>query len=960
MSLPAWRVLAALVFTSGASSLIYQVLWVRALSRHFGATTPAVATVLVAFMTGLAFGSAFFGRQADRSAHPLRLYSLLEAGIGVSGLLTTALLLRGDTLLNPLVRLATGPWETPLRAAAMILLLGLPTALMGATLPVLVRALSRAGAEGRTIGALYAINTAGAVAGALLPDLLLIPRIGLTATGGVAAAGNLLVALVARRMLLPTGMGEPVPAALTTSVGMPPVRTLLLAVSSGATGLAFEVLWTRVIDFWTPHRVASFSIVLATYLCAWAAGTWATRRRADASPNPLAWAGALLALAGALALIPIVFATDWRTHTDALASAPWNLKTAAQSALLAHAALTALFLEGPTCFALGAAFPFLARAAVGGRAPGAQLGGLLAANTLAGAVGSVVAGFLLLPHLGLQGGLVAVSVTAGACGLLAACTGGVDAPSGGSNSAGSRAAVWVAASSVVVVLATAVFLPADSLRRVNLMVPSDELIEVREGPTTTVAAVTRRQWGQESFDELVFPRISMSSTRFSARRYMGMLSHLGLFFAREPRNALLICYGVGNSARSLLSHPDLERLDIADISPEVLALAPRFAHGNGANPLDDPRVRVHVDDGRHHLAVSDERWSVITSEPPPPANPGVANLYSREYYALARQHLAPGGVLTQWLPVFQLDEEQTGAIIAAFVAEFPHTALFYGFSYQWVLVGSDEPLTIDLARWARMASDPSIAADLDVIGVDGMADLVGAHLQGDSGLRAAAAPWPALTDDRPSIEYPWEPLGYDPELPAGLLGDPYAVSSMFSGPVNADLLAAVRPGVERMHRLLPLLPSAARLPAEAHDLLIGSGLRSAARGAPLPRALLALIGLPDELTLPAGAARAAGSQDPEAILTEARLAYYQNDWADALRLLDALPPDVLDTEPRWLIRAGAARALHRDAEAVLNFRHVASLTTVPLVRERAVQLAEAVGDPWPIEEGPLADPKPEP
>jgi hypothetical protein len=191
-----------------------------------------------------------------------------------------------------------------------------------------------------------------------------------------------------------------------------------------------------------------------------------------------------------------------------------------------------------------------------------------------------------------------------------------------------------------------------------------------------------------------------------------------------------------------------------DISSEVLAVSPLFAEVTGSDPLLDPRVHVTIDDGRRVLLVDDTKYDVITAEPPPPHNAGVTNLYSREFYEIARRRLEPGGVLAQWLPVFQLSDEDTGALIAAFTDSFAYSALAYGHAQQWILLGSDHPLVVDPARWDAVTSEPTVRADLGAIGVGSVEDLFATHMASGEELRAVASAYAALTDDRPTVQYP--------------------------------------------------------------------------------------------------------------------------------------------------------------------------------------------------------------
>jgi len=911
--------LFTLVFVSGAASLMFEILWIRGLGLQFGTTAPAISTVLAAFMAGLALGNLLIGPRADRHVAPLRLYRGIELGIGLSGLAVSLLLLRGDVILAHAASLLahTGGLKTALRFLLFSGLMLLPATLMGGTLPALARALVRGGVEGRTMGILYSLNTAGAVAGALLPDLLFIPAIGLTATAFVAAAGNLSVAGL-------VGLVRVAPPAAPQQVADPtplPRLPLVLFAVSGFCAMGYQVLWSRVHHHWSMGQVSSFAVLLATFLVFLALGSWLATPLADRARRPLVVAAALLAVTGPVAFAPILLADRWAEAFNKLLPSIRGVHRAAPGDALALALANSVFLEAGACLLMGAAFPFLAAAAVGEKDAGRATGWLYAANTLSGVLGSVLAGFVLLPMLGVQTSLILLTSISLVVGL--------------------GALVWLKPASRALLFGMAVMalgfvtltarLPEDHLRAAyfaSFHGADTQIVELKEGTTTTAAVARRQRFGQPAHLQLLTPGVTMSDTQVGAQRYMGLMGHLPLLYSAQGTEALLICFGVGNTARSLLSHPGLERLDVVDIATEVLAMSGRFAEVHGGDPLADPRVEVLVEDGRQHLLTSDRRYDVITAEPPPPTDAGVVNLYTREFYEAARGSLKEGGVLAQWLPLFQLAEEESAAIVAAFVAEFPHTALHYGYRYQWVLLGSDQPLEVDNPKWAARLQHASVTADLVQIGALGFGTLVGTKIQDDAGLRLVAQQAPALTDDRPSLQYPRVGLAGTVEVPPGLLGDHEPL-------LDALPFLTVRPFELRELRLARVIgPALAQRPSDPH--------------------LQSLLRVGRDWFVPAQEHLAAGGTDPEAAFILARLAFHQGYWLEALAALDAIDPIAVGAAEHGLLRGGALRALGRAEDAAAAFEAAAQASESEEFRDELGGLALAASAPWSPATGPLA------
>lgn len=935
--------LFCLFFLSGASGLMLEIVWIRAVGTQFGTTAPAVATVLAAFMGGLALGSLLLGPRADRHAAPLKLYAKLELGIAVSGLVVSMLLLHGDAALLLAVRAiaGAGPLATAVRFLVMFGLLLIPTTLMGGTLPVLSRSLVRSGRRGSVVGTLYTLNTAGAVAGTLLPDLLVIPNLGVTSTALIAVTGNLVVALLVNRTGIDNLGAPPVQPAASPPV---PKLPLVLYAASGFCAMGYQVIWCRVLQHWTWGLIVSFSALLAVFLVFLALGSGLTSRLVDRVSRPVLWAAALVTATGAAALAPIALG-DGPTFLAAWTDAPQQILRPSIWQAFPRAVLLSLYLEAPACLLMGATLPFLAAAVVVEGNTGRATGWLYASNTVAGVVGSIAAGFVLLPALGAQSGLVLLTLVAAVAG------------------AGSLFAIrpfpWLSGAGILAlgaaVLLMGLTMAPERLRDSYFRDPTYRIEGIAEGATTTAAAATKMVDGEPVFMTLLTPGVVMSGTEASAQRYMGLMGHLPMFYSKEGSEALLICYGLGVTARALLSHPELQRLDVVDISPEVLSLSGHFAVVHGSDPLSDPRVETIVDDGRRFLITTDRQYDVITLEPPPPSAAGVVNLYARDFYAAAAPRLKPGGVCAQWLPLFLMDSEATLAIVSAMVSEFDHCALVYGCRYQWLLLGSNEPLDIDLPRWSAIAEQPSTAHDLQRIGVFGLPDLVATFMLGDADLREVTRFVVPVSDDHPIIQYPRRPTR-GTEVVQGLMGRPRGVPAHWAG--RDQLTAERQQEIERalaamtiVHGVMPDLD----LPVSAvHELTIGNEIRRALHLQPGHPHLMLLLQLGEDQIEVARAMGRRGIVRPGARLALARDAFYRENWSGALRQLTALEDLGVDPIHVALLRGGAERAMGHPDEARKAFEEVAAGSTSDLVTARARELAASADQAIDPELGPLA------
>jgi spermidine synthase len=727
---------------SGCAALLFQTLWFRQAGLVFGNSVWATSLVLASFMGGLALGNGL-ARGAARVRRPFAVYAALElaiAGIGVGLVVGLPHLTR---LLAPWLsaNLASPPRLNLLRLAGAFALLLVPTTAMGATLPVLMRAVSASIRDfGPALGRLYGWNTLGAVAGATLGELLLIERLGVRGTGLVAGTLGLLAALCA--LVLARSREGVAPAAPTMESSPPPetrlpsritARLLAGGALCGGALLALEVVWFRFLQLFVAGTSLAFAVMLTVVLLGIALGGLLGARWLHHDPQAHLRAPELAAGAGVS-----VFLT-YGVFAHAIPAAGSDL-VGSFSGMLALSTLLML----PTSTLSGLLFTFLGRALREGAVDGARVtGGLTLANTTGGMAGALSAGFLLLPGLGIERGLLTLGLLYGLVGLLLHAIPPPPRP-------------WRGAAALAFVAAAALF-PLGLMDRVYLervaarfTADGSRPVMVREGLTETILYLRRDLLGEPLSYRLVTNGFSMSSTSPSASRYMTLYVHWPMAVRPQSRRALLISYGVGVTARALVRQRGLEHIDVVDISRDILELGRVPLPPGETYPLEDPRVRPHVEDGRFFLLTTRERYDLITAEPPPPGHAGSVNLYSEEYFTLVRERLLPGGLVTYWLPVFEMDVPTSQALVRAFCNVFPDCSLWTGATLNWMLVGSQggapaPPEEAFAAQWR----DPELQAELQEAGLESP-ERLGARFLGDADfLRTYAGDVPPLVDDWP-------------------------------------------------------------------------------------------------------------------------------------------------------------------------------------------------------------------
>jgi predicted membrane-bound spermidine synthase len=704
-------ILCALFFVSGAAALLFETLWFRQAGLTFGNTVWASAIVLSSFMAGLALGNGLAARFGERVRRPLHLYALLEVAIAVTGVALVWGLPNLTTWLVPVLRpFLDQPWVVnTLRLLSGFMLLLVPATAMGATLPILVRALLvRDPSFGATLGRLYGWNTLGAVVGALAGEALLLEWIGVRGSAVAAAAADLGVAVLALalagRLVAPAASP---PARVAATSGSRPWRLVGAAFLAGGILLALEIVWFRFLHLFAHSGSLAFSVMLAVVLAGiglggLCGGLWLRRDAAAFRHAPV-----LALLCGvAVAVLYTAFPLALPGDETRYARNPFEVLRLAVPLML------------PVALGSGILFTWVGTALHSVLRVETRAAGVLTlANTTGAGLGSLAAGFVLLPGLGMERSFFLLAALYGAVALLLA----------GIGSKGRRRFRPFLLTGVAAFALALILFPFGLMERRHFEAPArrygaaseTKIAAVREGRTETLLYLRKDLFGQPLSYRLLTDGFGMSATEVGARRYMKLYVYCPVALRPDPRTALLISYGLGNTAKALTDTPSLERIDVVDISREILELSRIVFPEPGADPLSDPRVHVYVEDGRYFLETTRERYDLITGEPPPPKNAGTVNLYTREFFQLVYDRLAPGGVHTYWLPVHNLLESDTRSIIRAYCDVFADCSLWMGHGLDWMLVGSREAAGPPSEEaFARQWEDPVVASELRALGLE--------------------------------------------------------------------------------------------------------------------------------------------------------------------------------------------------------------------------------------------------
>jgi spermidine synthase len=692
------------MFASGAAALLFETLWFRQCGFVVGNSVWASSLTLAAFMAGLALGNALIARYGERVRHPVRFYGQLELAIGAVGItlvwvlpfLASALAPVWGPLLEQPLLLNTG------RLLTSFVLLLIPSTAMGATLPLLVKALlSRDPHYGSVLGRLYGWNTIGAVLGAVSGELFLIEWLGVQATAGVAAGANVLAAAAAFGIFWKT-RSSPIESEAPARRGplrLPSAAWMQLAAVflSGAIILAAEVVWFRFLELFVWNSGSSFALMLAVVLAGIGVGGRLAGFWLGVRPDAERFAGPVALLAGAVAVL------GYRSFSVALS---WVMGDQASELVVGTGSIVAVsvVLMFPVSLLSGVLFT-LVGSALQRHVPSetTSTGLLTLSNTLGGAIGALAGGFVFLPLFGVEAALFLLAATYGLVGLL------LILPERGARRIPARLG-WVAPLAVALLVFPFGTMRGEHLRRVGEalgIVGEGSVAVARETRTETLLLLRRLFFGETLSFLLATGGFGMASTDEWSRRYMKQFVYLPLNLHPGAERALLISYGSGSTAKALRDVAQLREIDVVDISRGILSVSDVVYPDPSENPLKDERVRTWVEDGRFFLQATNRRYDLITSEPPPPKHAGVVSLYTQEFFQLVRDRLTEGGINTHWLPTHSLTYDDSRAIVRAYCEVFPDCTLWKGIAFNWMLMGSRGAgwTTSErdfLARWERL------------------------------------------------------------------------------------------------------------------------------------------------------------------------------------------------------------------------------------------------------------------
>jgi spermidine synthase len=720
-------VLLLLFVCSGCAALIYEVVWFQLLELVIGVSAVSMGVLLGTFMGGMCVGSLLLPRVMPRDAHPLRVYAWLELGIGAIGLLV----LFGMPFIGGAYTAwaGTGVISIFVRGVAAGICLLPPTVLMGATLPAIARSVE-ATAEGVSwLGFFYGGNIAGAVAGSLLAGYYLLRVFDISITTYVAVALNVIVAsialLVASRV--PYEPAAPAPATDLASPRRNRVVYVVIALS-GLTALSAEVIWTRILALVFGATTYTFSLILAVFLAGLGIGSSIGSALARGLRRPrvaLAWCQ--LGLCACLAWTAYVLTQSlpyWPINPS-ITTDPWF-----QFQLDLVRCLYAVL---PGAVLWGASFPLaLASVASPGQDPARMIGGVYAANTLGAIAGSLGSSLVLMVWIGSQHSQQVLIVVAALSGLLLLW-----------NERVALVPVIAAAAATSLLVISVHPIPGILVaygRYAATEIGQADIIYVGEGWNASVA-VSERSNGVLNYHNAGKVQASSEPQDMRLQR---MLGHLTTLVPASPKTVLVIGCGAGVTAGAVSIDPAVEHETIAEIEPLVPRVVSTYFAGHNFDVVRNPKVHVQVDDARHFVLTTKEKFDAVTSDPLDPWVKGAAMLYTREFFEIVKQHLNPGGGVTLFVQLYESNTEAVKSEIATFFEAFPEGMIFAntwnGQGYDLVLLGQVQPTHIDLDMQAKKLQRPEyapIVQSLADIGMHSVTDLFGTF----AGKAADFKPW---------------------------------------------------------------------------------------------------------------------------------------------------------------------------------------------------------------------------
>ncbi len=771
-------VIGALFFASGATGLIYEVVWTRFFTIAYGNTTYGVSAALTAFMAGLGLGSYIFGRIIDRKQDHLLIYAILEAGIAVLALAMPWIfsLLQGfySTVYNGF---PSSIWMLQVvRTIFSFAVLAVPTCLMGGTLPVLTRFfVTRKSQVGTRVGLLYAANTLGATIGCFLTGFMFIKIFGLKQTVYITAVGNLLLAaafLFLRHRLgaqqveeqetktRPAGLNEH--KSRNSALGSGRVKLLLVCFAlAGFTSLAYEILWFRLLVFHLQTTIYAFTTMLTTFLAGIGLGSAVfavIQKRGGIITRSWEYFGFVEAAIGLLGLLSIIMFGSLESINTFDVRPFWQNVTIQFTA-------AAIIMILPTLL-MGAAFPIVCKTlSEDVRTIGGSVGTVYAANTVGAILGSFLTGFFLVRTLGTQNSILVMGflnlIIASV--VLMSAPGNRDstAPNSGkqperrNNALFRRVNMGIVAGIWIIGILSVVTIPRDFLF---------QYYNVREKRHDSRVEILHAEEGLESITAvhrypdmtrvITAGSINVAGTSFTLRTTQMLQGHIPMLLHPHARDVVQIGFGSGETAHIITTYDNVESYDLVEISQSVLDTSSKYFTDINHDVVHHKKFNPIVMDGANYLRLTRKKYDVIMNDSIWPFYAGNSGLYTRDYFQAGKEHLKEGGIMTSWLPL-QIAPEDFNILINTFHSVFPHVTVWVAtthFNVHALLVGSEKKVTID-ARDFLKRFDRYARKDLEVIKLDDPYNFLGSFKMDETGFGGAVRNSAIHTENDPILEF---------------------------------------------------------------------------------------------------------------------------------------------------------------------------------------------------------------
>src|SRR5580704_365408 len=773
-------VMGVVFFFSGFSSLIYEVVWMRSLSLFFGSDVYSAALTLSAFMGGLTLGSLLAAKYSDHLKKPLIWYGLLEISIGLYALFFPNFLnmFSGEYRHIYQTFFETAPWlYNSFRILVAAITLLIPTTMMGATLPLVVKRFAQQRGIGKYSGFFYSINTFGALAGVLGVGFLLLPNLGIRTTTLLACCINVTIGVLAlcfglfsrvETEVTETSAGTRISE--TSEPGYDPTlaRAGLIGIGlSGLAALALEVVWMRILTQSFSGAVYSFSIMLSCFLFGIYFGSKKVAGIIDRRADPMRLFGFIeLSIGLTVALLGILTYFVPRFFSNLL----WLLTAVSKghfgfACTAAEFAVSGFLIAIPTIL-MGAAFPVAVKICTPTiKSIGRGTARVYAANTAGAIVGALLGGLILLPVFGNR---VSLLVIAGIFTMTGLYLSSRASNRGWASMKDPEVATLVGLFAVFAIIALA--LPRQIVT--NFYYAGNENAQViyhGEGIAHTIDIIK-----DKNVTIMQVNGTLEADTTYSQRRHFILKAHLPLLLHPKPREVAVVGLGLGITLSATNRHPGLDKIQLIELSPEMVKAQSHLEDVSGG-VLRSPKIKLRIDDGRNFMAMSNQQFDMITADPIHPRVSGVGYLYTKEYYEALKQRLRPDGVVCQWMPMYRISKKSFDVAFRTFVSVFPNASFWYVRGHG-LFVATQNNFSVDYKDLEQRIQDPVIKADLASINIQNAAQFMSYMLMGPDQIRAymAATPGPLNTDDNAYLEYhtPFEFLESTKTIVVGLI--PYS------------------------------------------------------------------------------------------------------------------------------------------------------------------------------------------